>query len=204
MILLLFLKYPFTWNQYENSEVLAVQLNQQLQAWQSTHCIWSQYFKKKMVKIFFVFFFPVFMAEFCFSLSFTPVGKDHISIAQQLQCGLEPPDLPTRSRVLGLWGWRVGSTCAKRGSSCSVGECGPGETQNTRSLGSGETAQWLRAIAALPENPGLIPRTYINRSKLFLTAVPGDVMPASVLCRGHKHVVYKHTHRGNNRHIKNK
>jgi hypothetical protein len=70
--------------------------------------------------------------------------------------------------------------------------------------GSGETAQWLRAIAALPENPGLIPRTYINRSKLFLTAVPGDVMPASVLCRGHKHVVYKHTHRGNNRHIKNK
>ena len=159
MILLLFLKYPFTWNQYENSEVLAVQLNQQLQAWQSTHCIWSQYFKKKMVKIFYVFFFPVLMAEFCFSLSFTPVGKDHISIAQQLQCGLEPPDLPTRSRVLGLWGWRVGSTCAKRGSSCSVGECGPGETQNTRSLGSGETAQWLRALAALSENLGLVPST---------------------------------------------
>lgn len=46
------------------------------------------------------------MTEFCFSLSFTPVGGNHISIAQQLQCGPEAPDLPTRSRALGPCKWR--------------------------------------------------------------------------------------------------
>jgi hypothetical protein len=39
-------------------------------------------------------------------------------------------------------------------------------------LGFGEMAQWLRVLAALPEDPSLIPSTYIG-SQLSVTPVPG-------------------------------
>jgi hypothetical protein len=33
--------------------------------------------------------------------------------------------------------------------------------KNLRNIGAGEVAQWLKALAALPENPGSIPSTHM-------------------------------------------
>ena len=37
---------------------------------------------------------------------------------------------------------------------------------------AGETAQWLRALAALPEDPGTVPRTHV--AILQLSVTPGS------------------------------
>jgi hypothetical protein len=49
------------------------------------------------------------------------------------------------------------------------------ETLNTHHLGVGEMAQWLRAFAALQEDPGLVPSTSTGQLTIAaLIPVPGD------------------------------
>ena len=59
--------------------------------------------------------------------------------------------------------------------------------------GAGEMARGLRALAALPEDPGLIPCTYIIHNHL-LTLVPGDLMPSSGLLGHQEHTQYTDIH----------
>jgi hypothetical protein len=47
----------------------------------------------------------------------------------------------------------------------------------TERMGSGETAQWLRALAALLEDLGLIPSTHIGNSQLSATLASGEPTP---------------------------
>ena len=57
-------------------------------------------------------------------------------------------------------------------------------------MGAGEMAQWLTALAAHPEDPGLTPSTHTHThththggSHPPVTPVPGDLMPSSDLLR---------------------
>ena len=47
--------------------------------------------------------------------------------------------------------------------------CGTTCNPNTQEVetGAGEKTQWLRALAALPENPGSIPRTHLVAHNLL-------------------------------------
>ena len=50
---------------------------------------------------------------------------------------------------------------------------------------AGELAQGSRALAALAEDPGLIPRTQYGSSHQVLSPIPGEPTPSSDL-QGHK------------------
>ena len=47
-------------------------------------------------------------------------------------------------------------------------------------MGAGEIAQWLRTLATLPEDLGLIAGT-TGSLQVTVTPVPGDLMPSSGL-----------------------
>ena len=57
---------------------------------------------------------------------------------------------------------------------------------------TGEMAQWLRALAAFPEDPGTIPSTHMGVT-VGVTPVSGDLTPSSDLCGHYMHMVHKHT-----------
>lgn len=54
-------------------------------------------------------------------------------------------------------------------------------------LGAGETAQWLGALTALPQGPGLICRHPHGVLQLSIMAVPGDPVILSGLLRQQAH-----------------
>jgi hypothetical protein len=53
--------------------------------------------------------------------------------------------------------------------------------------GAGEMAPWLRALSALPEDPGSVPRTHMAAYQL-----PVSPVPSSAFCGQWNFVVYKH------------
>ena len=58
------------------------------------------------------------------------------------------------------------------------------QSLNHKTDGSAETAQQGRMLAALAEEPGLVPSTY-SGSQLSRTEAPGNPAPSSGLC-GHR------------------
>jgi hypothetical protein len=52
-------------------------------------------------------------------------------------------------------------------------------------------AQWLRALAAPPEDSGSVPSTHMV-AHMSLTPVPEDLLPPSGLCGHCMHVVHRH------------
>ena len=53
-------------------------------------------------------------------------------------------------------------------------------------LGAKEMSGWLRALAALAEDPGLVPSTCMAAHNHLYVQFQGDLMPSSCLC-GHWH-----------------
>jgi hypothetical protein len=63
-------------------------------------------------------------------------------------------------------------------------------------LGTGEVAQWLRALAVLPEDQGSIPKCPHNGSQLSVSPVLGDLTPSSELLQQHTCVWCTDAHAG--------
>ena len=63
----------------------------------------------------------------------------------------------------------------------------------TTTLGAGEMAQWLRALAALAEDLGSVPRAHIEAHNLPITPFPGDPKPLLITI-GARHVYDMHTY----------
>ena len=61
--------------------------------------------------------------------------------------------------------------------------------QKKKKKGTGEMDAQLRAQAALPKDPGLIPSTYVGAYS-YLTSFPEDLIPPSGL---HGHQAHIHT-----------
>lgn len=62
--------------------------------------------------------------------------------------------------------------------------------------GAGETAQLLRALAALLEDPSSVPSTHVGQLPVICNSNSGDSIPMSGLC-GHLHMhiqAHRHTH----------
>ena len=59
-------------------------------------------------------------------------------------------------------------------------------------------AQWLRALAALSEDPGLIPSIHmVAHDHIYVTPATGDQMLSSGCCGHYRHIAHRHTCRPN-------
>ena len=68
---------------------------------------------------------------------------------------------------------------------------------NERKNRAGEMAPQLRALAAFPEDPDLIPSTHNCDSQPSVTPVPGDLTPSSGILVYCMHMMHRHTCRQN-------